>query len=545
MCKMPSPWKHPDSGIYYLRVEVPEDVRGAIGKRWIKKSLRTRDIPEAKRLFAIEYSKVSALIEQARSRVHLTPKDIEILASRWFDACLSEIEDEGAFELYSVQTDSGLEPVTEFVIDALQSGYEDQLKIVGGFVTEILEQHNLLISEGSEDHRRLTDRVSWRFLELSRIAYARHYGDWSSAPDNRYTARLADSLSIESNPIAPSKRSYKPLSEIAEAYITYKTDRGDWDARTLSEVKSVFGQLVDYLGADTDPSSITREQLREFSSLLLQLPKNYTRTPKLSKLPLNELVEVAADKELPLVSANTVKKKFVFVKSLFKHAAREEWVDKDRAEGITIPKGSEKKRLPYTESELRAIFTATKDSEKPSEFWLPRISLTTGMRKNEILQLTKDDVRLVSDVWCFDVNSNNGKSVKNDNSERLVPVPDVILKAGWLEYVDTVKQGELFTCANSTTFSQRFNRMLDKLGLKPDAGENLLRDFHSFRHTFRANARGFGIAKETADLIGGWRDQEGRTSGDSYGLHFETFIGELKEAIDKIEYKVGFGVFHL
>lgn len=540
MCKMPSPWKHPDSGIYYLRVEIPEDVRDAIGKRWIKKSLRTRDIPEAKRLFAIEYSKVSALIEQARSRVHLTPKDIEILASRWFDDCLSEIEEEGVIDIYTVQVDGELEPITSYVIDALKAGYEGQLRIVGQFVQKILEQNNLLLKEGSDEHRKLTEKVSWRFLELSRIACARHYGDWASSPDKRYIARLGEPLSIESSVNMHSRPSYKTLAEIAEAYIAYKTDRGDWDARTLYEVKSVFGQLVDYLGADTDPSSITREQLREFSSLLLQLPKNYTRTPKLSKLPLNELVEVAADKELPLVSANTVKKKFVFVKSLFKHAAREEWVDKDRAEGITIPKGSEKKRLPYTESELRAIFSATKGSDKPSEFWLPRISLTTGMRKNEILQLTKDDVRLVSGVWCFDVNSNNGKSVKNDNSERLVPVPDVILKAGWLEYVDTVKQGELFTCANSTTFSQRFNRMLDKLGLKPDAGENLLRDFHSFRHTFRANARGFGIAKETADLIGGWRDQEGRTSGDSYGLHFETFIGELKEAIDKIKYTVSF-----
>ncbi|OOV86690.1 hypothetical protein [Oceanospirillum linum] len=60
------------------------------------------------------------------------------------------------------------------------------------------------------------------------------------------------------------------------------------------------------------------------------------------------------------------------------------------------------------------------------------------------------------------------------------------------------------------------------------------------RHAFRANARGFDIAKETADLIGGWRDQEGRTSADSYGLHFEMFIGELKEAIDRIEYRVEF-----
>ena len=40
--------------------------------------------------------------------------------------------------------------------------------------------------------------------------------------------------------------------------------------------------------------------------------------------------------------------------------------------------------------------------------------------------------------------------------------------------------------------------------------------------------------KEAAELIGGWKDQEGRTAGDDYGVHYETFVAELKTAIDKI-----------
>ena len=53
-----------------------------------------------------------------------------------------------------------------------------------------------------------------------------------------------------------------------------------------------------------------------------------------------------------------------------------------------------------------------------------------------------------------------------------------------------------------------------------------------------AGMRAFGITKETADLLGGWKDQEGRTAGDDYGVHYETFVAELKTAIDKIDYSL-------
>jgi hypothetical protein len=49
---MSRPWKHPKTGIYWLRKGVPEDLRAATGKREEKFSLKTRDPVEAKRLHA-------------------------------------------------------------------------------------------------------------------------------------------------------------------------------------------------------------------------------------------------------------------------------------------------------------------------------------------------------------------------------------------------------------------------------------------------------------------------------------------------------------
>src|SRR5271166_1397403 len=46
---MSRPWKHPKTGVYWLRKRVPDDLRTRVGKREEKRSLKTRDPAEAKR----------------------------------------------------------------------------------------------------------------------------------------------------------------------------------------------------------------------------------------------------------------------------------------------------------------------------------------------------------------------------------------------------------------------------------------------------------------------------------------------------------------
>ena len=51
---MMRPWKHPDSGYYWSRKRVPDDLRDIIGKQEERFSLGTRDPGEAKRLHALK-----------------------------------------------------------------------------------------------------------------------------------------------------------------------------------------------------------------------------------------------------------------------------------------------------------------------------------------------------------------------------------------------------------------------------------------------------------------------------------------------------------
>ena len=69
---MARPWKHPKTGIFWLRKRVPDDLRPILGKREEKRSLGTRDSAEAKRLHA----QALAELEQRWANLRAPPKQI-------------------------------------------------------------------------------------------------------------------------------------------------------------------------------------------------------------------------------------------------------------------------------------------------------------------------------------------------------------------------------------------------------------------------------------------------------------------------------------
>lgn len=558
---MANPWQHPKSGIYYHRVDVPKDLRSVFGKTTIKYSLETKDPSEAKRLFAVGYAKTLERFRQAREGVKLTPKDIEVLASRWLSERIEDLESGKSLGSYIVSSEytshdgtsvTELSSAGDLLGDALERGYNAQHSWVGKDVENILEDNGLVLRKDEDAYKHLTAKLCEKYIELSRIALDRYNGVWSSTASS-HTQRASEALSVEgiSHVSALIKTSCKPLSAVVASYLDYKTASGKWDTKTAGDAKNVCDQLMEYVGKNVDPSSITREQLRGFAVLLSKLPKNYTRQDKFKGLSLSRVVSVAEDEDLELPSSNSVRKKLVFIKALFKYGAQEEWIDKNRAEGIVAPDGNKKVRLPFTPDKLNVLLSAVKETDLASNYWVPRIALSAGLRSNEILQLTVTDVRQVAGVWVFDINTNldhetgKPKKVKRDNSVRLVPIPSVLLNLGFLSFVQslTAPTQRLFTCVGlgsdgtySTIYSKRFNGLLRELGLKPKPDSLEMLDFHSLRHTFRANLRAFGVSKEVSDLLGGWADQTGRTAGDNYGVHFESFIDELKRSIDQIDY---------
>lgn len=77
-----------------------------------------------------------------------------------------------------------------------------------------------------------------------------------------------------------------------------------------------------------------------------------------------------------------------------------------------------------------------------ADYWLPLLAVFHGLRQEEIAQLRARDIKQIFDVWCIDVNDEDGH-VKTDNSVRIVPIHKKIIELGFLRYV------EIFRSKNS------------------------------------------------------------------------------------------------
>ena len=278
MSSMPSPWKHPKSGIYYHRVHVPNGLRETIKKAVIKKSLGTRDSAEAKRLFALMYADTCSLFIQARNKVNPSPKDLAILAERWQESAIKSIEDEGTTFAGHTQdegkTFDGVAMTNEQFMNFLQivtreGNHKEKTSWIGHHVQSTLEKNNLLLDKDGPDYRALTRLIFNKFLHITYISEDRANGHWSSLPIKTSVSHDLP-LTTESkpqDPYKPRKTNYTSLSRVIESFIAYKQERGDWTIRTLDDVNLIYAQLTEYLGAKRDPETITREDLRGFVSL--------------------------------------------------------------------------------------------------------------------------------------------------------------------------------------------------------------------------------------------------------------------------------------
>jgi integrase len=79
MALIAQPFRHPDSGIYYLRRRVPDDLRQIIGKTEIRRSLNTRHYLQAKAAFAHAYAESERLFSDARQGLYVEHREPETI----------------------------------------------------------------------------------------------------------------------------------------------------------------------------------------------------------------------------------------------------------------------------------------------------------------------------------------------------------------------------------------------------------------------------------------------------------------------------------
>jgi integrase len=527
---MPSPWRHPQHGTYYIRIEVPADLREAIGKRWIKKSLRTSILREAKPRFTSELERVHALFESHRKQHTLTFEDAEILASRLHRAELEGLNDVTNLEQYIVveterDPDTGELyenpiPYSDFDTSGIPFAVRHNAKHlmeeqVGKEVDNLIVESGYKVNKGSPSYHR---------LDVDREAVKAYQGRWKRPKTDKVVDTPLSSERAVTIPQRATEGQGISLTNLIESYIAHGVELSQWTDRTLTEVHLVLDGFKSHIGGGVDPESITRQQFRDFRILLSRLPGRYSNSDKYKGLTLQQIVAKTAKDGATTLAPATVYKKFTFIVALFKFALLEEIVTANRAAAINKKVEVTETKPVFTDSDIQRIFDHYSD-RRDSTYWIPRLALL-GMRQGEICQLQSQDFKQFDGIHYIELGPD--KILKTKNSRRKIPIPDFLINVGLLEFVER-KNGPLFT-VNREYYSKAFNKTIKEMGLKP-------KNFHTFRHTFRARLRQADVSIEAANLLGGWANSAYST-GDHYGREYRAFLERLHKAVNALEYRI-------
>jgi integrase len=216
--------------------------------------------------------------------------------------------------------------------------------------------------------------------------------------------KTVSSLLLKEQPASRKRDNH--LSALVRMYLDEKAP--NLKKRTLRDYEVIFARSLGIIG-DRAIDTVTREDVIRLRSALI------------------------ADG----VKERTCNTHLVHLSSLLKWAVRQTLCPSNCAEGLllTIPGRQDLERKRFDNEDLQRIFSTIplKDGDE-CNVWVPLIALFSGMRKEEICQLERSDVRQKDGVWVFDINNKGDKTTKTEAGLRLVPIHSKLVEMGFLEF---------------------------------------------------------------------------------------------------------------
>ena len=362
--------------------------------------------------------------------------------------------------------------------------------------------------------------------------------------------------------LAPSGLSVAPqgipagpkLSEVLPAFIEQMTRESGWRGQTLMQNKGTYRIFMEVCG-DLPVKAYGRPELARTLDLFRSLPADYAKAKRWKGLTLAELAAKAKPEE-PRLAVKTLKRHFAALGTLFKHLIeRGAYEGANPAHGFSFPEKmrAKMKRQMWDGEPLRRLFASPvwtgcktpRQRSKPGtliikdeKYWLPLLGLYHGNRLEEFAQLVRSDVRLDEDIWYLDINDDESKQIKNEQSKRRVPIHPALLTLGFLGYVESTASApsdQLFPKLTpggadgkrGHSFSKWWTRYRREIGVYEEG-----LDYHSFRHGVTTKLFAAEVTEVFVDELTG---HEGK--GTSRAVYTKEMpLRKLFDAICKVEW---------
>lgn len=555
---------------FYVVLNIPPAARYAFsGKAQIWKSLRTKDKTEARNravpiLAALE-TQVKAAITVASSpslpvavqpRI-IIPRDHALNAiERWRRASIQRAYDEHWNDMappFSPFSDEGAE------LSATR--YKLSVYDIGGIARFYPAFSDALNTQGigADPAHPVLPKLAhvfadaWASVERHIERFRRgDYGHWPEAVEE------APNPSADAPVVGPVTGSQNTL-RVMEAFEQWVAVE---QPKEPERVRSYFRLLVSYLD-DKPMAEIDHHDLDRFKLELRKYPLTKT---DVSKLTFREVI-AKFERDLPgypRLSDTTLYGYWRHFKMVWAFAHGRRMIPFNPITVVMPKKPSARIKVKaYDAADIAAIFStplfhgATKMLDrrgarygycqtpggalvKDAYYWLPIFALWHGVRLEEIGGARVSELVKIGDRWAFDWTD---RTLKNESSARFVPIHKKLIELGFIDYVNgQPKGGFVFPeLPHDTDDEEAATRQFSKwwgywcaanAEVKGQGfDEARVKVFHSFRHSFKRQARGV-IQESISDILSGHKGiaSEGRKYG--FGAEFNVLV----EAIDKMDF---------
>lgn len=477
------------NGTYYIRKAVPQELRSAIGKGELKRSLETKDIEQAKLKAPAAQAEINAIIQNARAERTVTQDDTEVIASVWMTRILQHPELIKARYLrrydYGYDLTADNEQLKECLRKREQVSEAEHQLITQLLQTELSEALQWTPASMTPAWRQ---KLAWRLAEY-RISTAEMY--------------MLDELPTYVAVTATQKKKSMTFSGLFEHYKTH-LDRTEPDraASRIRDYSPSANRFIKFIG-DKSIRDISKSDLAAFRTLLEQAPAN--RSKAVNSLSLENQSKAQGKK----LSANTVRNIFMHLSAMFRVALEDDLLDMHPFDSFKMRKKVQviNEDIPFTDDEIKAMFRLPLFHGEQSyygemAYWVPIILYYTGARRDEIGQLRKTDIVDAFGIPCFKISIGEEQSVKNAGSVRYVPIHSHLLELGFLDFV-SARENQLFTKKSDVNdkYASNFGKWWTRLIRKNGINRVGIKACHSFRHYFITQCRALDVREDTQNNI--------------------------------------------
>lgn len=299
-------------------------------------------------------------------------------------------------------------------------------------------------------------------------------------------------------PCSPSQRKVESreiitLKVVFENFTANTSVSQKWSSSTMDLVNIVGNILFKFFHPSKDITAISRDDLLKFRNTLAHIPTKLNQKAKYKDKNLEQIIHMG--KNDAKLSQVTIQKYMIRVVQFFKYCYNSDYISKSIVNDLNVKveiNPMERKVLPYSKEEANAIFKIVQNfkdiNKSPSKrisandlYYITMIAAYSGMRINEIVQLRARDIIQHNNVLCFSINRDDGKSTKNINSIRLVPVHSKLIELGLMEFVKKrVSANKSIFKVSNKDFSEIFRSQIQRKLISSDKQKT----FYSFRHYF-------------------------------------------------------------